>query len=1258
VELKLLSPGQALGPGLTRQDVPADSISRFTACLREFLAAVASAQNHGEHEEHYKNHLRDFLRDALYKKDNCINTSDRIDLAIYKGPDAKSQPAVLFEVKRPGTPDMISPRQPNQKALHEVVLYYFRERCDNKNDAITFLVVTDTRAWYIFNAQDFERIFYRNASLLRAYQEWSHDRKVSSNTGHFYALVADFIKQSDAVLACIHFALVDDDDLLAPARNEHDLLPIWKVLSPQHLLKLDVGNDSNTLNRAFYSELLHILGLEETKDAGKKLIRRKRKPDPGSLLENTITRIESEAKFDNIPNPEHYGVTRDDQLFGIALELCITWVTRLIFLKLLEAHITTYFSGDERRRFVNHSVLADYDRLNTLFFDVLAKRPAERSQAVLRDHAFKALPYLNSTLFEPSPLERQIICISSLANDARMPIFPGTVLCDDKGVSRKGTDMPALDYLLAFLNAYNYGAESSGGIRAATRTLINAPVLGLIFEKINGYKEGAVFTPGFITMYLCRATLRRAVIAKFNKACGWDLALSEDLTELHNKIHSCLSVAKANDIMSGLRIADIAVGSGHFHVSALNELIAIKSELGILCDRRGKVLHGCTIRVDNDDLSVMDDETGKPFVYAINPATGVAPPRAQALQEALFHEKEFIIENCLFGVDINPNSVKICRLRLWIELLKHAYYTQQSGGKELHILPNIDINIKCGNSLYSLYPLGIEFDHTRDSKHSIAKYLAAVRGYKTAEDKAAKRECEKTIEAIKDEHKRRYNKESALVQTLNKARTQLEILERKANKDIPGSEPTEKELKQIAKKIGPLRERVAQLEVEVSEQEQRARQRNAFEWRIEFPEVLDEHGVFVGFDVVLGNPPYIRADVDAAHSEMRRVILDMCTGDKRTYETLWEKWDWFVPFIERGFKMLAPGGFVSYIVSDAFCHAKYAQKAQEYYLRNAKIIRLDFVSDIEVFEQGVRNMMFIFQRADGMDNQPERIVRQGKFDNITLLPTDVQSNLTYRAFFPGEQETTAQFAAETVPLEQICYITVGMVVHADEKRAQGAFKMEDLVSDNEDALHPKPFVEGKHLARWLPATHKWLEWGTARAPGMFRRQTFPEIWDVPEKCIALRICGVKKPMCVSYDASGLLHNHTAIAFVLWHSLENVRNRSLLKSASYEDQIRAETCLEREKVESASRKFQLKYILSVMNSSVALDFIRLVRRSNLDVYPDDWKKLPIPVATAEQQQPIIALVDRILAAKKADANADITALESEVDARVSALYGAA
>jgi len=140
------------------------------------------------------------------------------------------------------------------------------------------------------------------------------------------------------------------------------------------------------------------------------------------------------------------------------------------------------------------------------------------------------------------------------------------------------------------------------------------------------------------------------------------------------------------------------VGSGHFLVSALNEIIAIKSELRVLLDSSGKSLKDYRVEVRNDKLLVYDDE-GTLFAYHPN------NKEKQRVQQALFHEKQTIIEGCLFGVDINPNSVTICQLRLWIELLKNAYYREDGN---LETLPNIDINIKCGNSLISRFALDVD----------------------------------------------------------------------------------------------------------------------------------------------------------------------------------------------------------------------------------------------------------------------------------------------------------------------------------------------------------------------------------------------------------------------------------------------------------------------------------------------------------------------------------------------------------------------
>ena len=415
-------------------------------------------------------------------------------------------------------------------------------------------------------------------------------------------------------------------------------------------------------------------------------------------------------------------------------------------------------------------------------------------------------------------------------------------------------------------------------------------------------------------------------------------------------------------------------------------------------------------------------------------------------------------------------------------------------------------------------------------------------------------------------------------------------------------------------------------------------------------------GIAGGFDITIGNPPYVRADAGKDDPILRQKIKEMREQikDSKQYETLFKKWDLFIPFIERSYKLLKSGGFTTLIVSDAYCNAPYALKSQEWFLEKSKIIRLDFCSKVPLFGPvGVRNVIFLFQKTDGNDNKPKRREHYPEFGKVHLLPTDEQQSLTYRTFFP-EDSDRSQLATSTVTLDNICYITTGMEVQADEKRAQGAFKSEDLLSDVKDDIHPKPFVEGKHLDRWIPATHKYLEWGTDRAPSLFRNVQFREMYEVGKKILAQRSPGSDPKVC--YDNQNLIFTPASVGFILWHSLKGVKNRSIKLRARYRDEKPKPDLPQREKLEKTSHRFALKFLLGVMNSTTACDFLRANRRSNIHIYPDDWKQLPIPDVSSEQQAPIVEFVDKILAAKRKGFERKVSRLKKKLDRKVSQLYG--
>ncbi|MFY9407138.1 MAG: class I SAM-dependent DNA methyltransferase, partial [Bacteroidales bacterium] len=494
---------------------------------------------------------------------------------------------------------------------------------------------------------------------------------------------------------------------------------------------LPFANDSNTLNTEFYNELLYILGLEERKEAGKNIISRinTARRQTASLIENTINQLKINKN-----------ISDDELSFEIALELCITWLNRILFLKLLEGQLIKFNkNNDIDYSFMNSSRIKDFDDLHELFFEVLALPEVDRSNDVREK--YKNIPYLNSSLFELTDYENHYITIDNLKDRLELPLYKYTVLKDNNGKPLTGK-LSTLNYLFRFLNSYDFSSDVNKTVQSDNRDIINAAVLGLIFEKINGYKDGSYFTPGYITEYMCRETIRRAIIEKFNDQ-GWHC---RDFTDLYNAI-TPLNIKEANEIVDSIRICDPAVGSGHFLVSALNEIIAIKSELGILVDETGKILKNCKINVENDELVILYDNEF--FQYIPN------DPDSQRVQETIFKEKQKIIENCLFGVDINPKSVQITCLRLWIELLKNAYY-KAPNYKELETLPNIDINIKCGDSLISRFNLKDDTQNLTPADRKkirliINKYKDIVILYKSTTDKDTRHQLKNEIEKLKEQ---------------------------------------------------------------------------------------------------------------------------------------------------------------------------------------------------------------------------------------------------------------------------------------------------------------------------------------------------------------------------------------------------------------------------------------------------------------------------------------------------------------------------
>src|SRR5690554_2363701 len=1041
MNLHLLKPKKALNKAFLKVKPVRAEIEVF----KDNLIHLLDNSNDYESEEFHKNLVADFLKDTYYDKDYFINTKGRNDLVIHNGSKAKSPVGVILETKKPtNSGEMMSAKKPNTKALQELVLYYLRERITGKNLEVKKLIITNIYEWFIFDASVFERYFAQNKKLVKQFEDFENGSLSGTSTDFFYKeIAAPVIDNIEEEIECTHFDFREYEKPLRNADKKDDvkLVALFKLLSPEHLLKKPFTNDSNSLDSRFYAELLHIIGLSEQKQGGKKVIERnpEKVRNTGSILEDAIIQIDSIDKLSRLDRPSQFGKTQEERLFNVGLELSITWINRILFLKLLEAQLISYHEGDKSYAFLNYQRISSYDDLNSLFFQVLARKYDERNADVRQ--LFEKVPYLNSSLFEPTKIEHSALFISNLRDDKTLPIYDKTVLKDAKGKRRTG-ELTTLEYLFDFLNAYEFSGEGSENIQEDNKTLINASVLGLIFEKINGYKDGSFFTPGFITMYMCRETIRKAVVQKFNETKNWEC---KDLDDVYNKIDD---INEANTIVNSIKICDPAVGSGHFLVSALNEMIAVKNDLNILQDRNGRRLKEYEVEVVNDELIVTDEE-GELFEYHQNNR------ESQRVQETLFHEKQTIIENCLFGVDINTNSVKICRLRLWIELLKNAYYKNPT---ELETLPNIDINIKCGNSLVSRFSLDADLKKAfRNSKWTIDGYRIAVATYRNAENKEQKREMEKLITDIKSDFRSEIALNDPKMKKLRKLSGELHQMTNQQQL----FEMSKREKTAWNKKVTKLAQDIKKLEAEIEEIKSNKIYENAFEWRFEFPEVLNDEGDFVGFDAVIGNPPY-SSKVSTETKEISKF-----------YKYVEYKCDPYALFIERCHQITNEAKIICLITPLTYLTNYYYHLIRKFLIDN-HLLEKTIVFEGLVFEEAnvdtsilmlssnVNRVTFEWAKIEPLNLDNVSFVSR-PYSNIKL-----ESRYELFEFISYEwEEIKKKLRSETIPLNEIRKISLGMKLKGND----------NYVVQEKDSDHPDLIVFGKDINYFAPLSkNHYFSW--------------------------------------------------------------------------------------------------------------------------------------------------------------------------------------
>lgn len=986
------------------------STKASSAEFKKHVDSLVELVHDAPSEEEVRARIRDFFADTeisskenivLGKKSNDKKGTPDISINSRNGKYVAS----IVEVKHPSNDEMLKQNDGNRKALHELVLYFMNEvflddEIHNRN--IQTLIATNGLQWFIFSAKDFYQIFGNNV-FLKKYEEFLN-ANYGDSTNEFYKTTKAYLDKTDITLPCIY---VDLSNL-----NSRDGAIVKNVLSQQFLLGGTKEKDSNDINKKFYDELLHIMGLQEYKDDDNKLvIGRKKNPDKGSLLELAIEKLDDKYPFgETYLNEEldDYGKDKQEQLFNLAVELCLMWVNRILFLKLLETSLISY--KNENKKFLDISTIPDFQSLYNLFFKVMGVPLKSRKDEF--QQKFSQIPYLNSSLFELSKLERTALVIGNLA-DKELPLFSKTVL---KNRSRKKENLHTLEYLFEFLSAYKFGDDSD--------CTINASVLGKVFEKINGYKDGSVYTPGYITAYMCKDSINAAVLAKFSEQLRKQIG---SIDELRNII-DCWDYNKKEELVSifnSVTLCDISVGSGHYLVSALNYFLYLKWNLGLFFDAQKRNLQRFKIELKDDSLKIYRGV--EPIKYDCK------DNEIQLLQEALFEEKKRLLENNLFGVDLNPNSVNICRLRLWIELLKSAYYKGPEY-TELQTLPNIDLNVRQGDSLLS--KIAVKISHSLSTKiisdKKIKEYKNLVKNFKNTDDKDTKIELEENIKNLKRDIR-------------GEIAPYLEL----TNKDIEAN----KEM--VRNDI----------------------YRHSMEWMFELPELIDEKGRFVGFDIIVGNPPYIPlGNIKNASQKYG----DMKLNGTPIYSTFCKGGDIYTLFVERAYALIGKNGIVSYIMPNKWMTTDYGKGLRKFFLDNGIDTIIDF-GDYQVFPN-VTTYTCIFSKY-GKENRNEiKIANVEKAENIEYAASETFAKefLSENAWITSslaENRLMARLEESCTTLGEIeCEPNRGVVTGLTEAFLIDKSKKEQLISENSNAQAILfPVLQGKDIDAWeIPEVKSYL----------------------------------------------------------------------------------------------------------------------------------------------------------------------------------------
>jgi len=748
---------------------------------------------------------------------------------------------------------------------------------------------------------------------------------------------------------------------------------------------------------------------------------------------------------------------------------------------------------------------------------------------------------------------------------------------------------------------------------------VDPEMLGKVFENLlpeNLRKgKGTYYTPREIVYYMCRESLINYIssgvddekyLLKVRKFVNGDTEINkEELSRIFDETTAEKAADKVlvfdknearaiDKLLMEIKVCDPACGSGAFLVGMLNEIVRMRKFL--------------------DDWYLGRKTTE-------------------------YELKKETIQNCIYGVDIDPGAIEIAKLRLWLSLVVDY------GIEDIEPLPNLDYRLMCGNSLLEEYE-DVKFYNGEDGaqqasllvdtdkQKQVAELKKKVKEYFDIHDDKEKQAKRKEINDIKD-----WLVRSALEKRKHDLAAQRKNEEAKAN--MLDKKSRERYLASWGDKF--LAE--AKIKEVLDDLHNPKAAKPFFIWKLEFMDVFADKK---GFDVMIANPPYLSS---------KNIEETLKPIYEKTFYSPTAHYDIYIIFIERALQLLKEGGNLCFITSNKYFSQKYGFKIRELLLKKYLLRIINF--NFKIFEATVDTAITIVENCANQIGHKVKILdlydTDLKNDSSSLgqiLIDDGRYQFIRQDFFRELPDSNFRLDVqqkdfdlqkkihnETVPLADICFVIYGAVLHNAEKNVK---KDKFIYQENNKNL--KSYIEGKYISRWRVNKEFYLKY----TPDVHREPRYPELFE-NRKLVGKRIIG-RDGLSFLYDQNNLYTDNTVYIIIPYCFLP--RNKySQLNSVISDNRIKQ------------SQEYSLLFLLSIINSSLFKWLFQKFFSFGLDIYPIHLKKLPIKTIGEDGQKPFIDLVNKIIAITKTADYPDnspkqikVKEYEKQIDQMVCKLYG--